>query len=410
MITIQTQNSPLVENKKVILVSGVFESTGNQLSNTMNYNKKLFGMFVLTLISFVGLAQLSVPPGGGSQRSYVRQHVGGVGTVAIEYSSPGARGRTIFGGLVPYGFNNLGFGLSSADNPSPWRAGADQNTTFTFSHDVKIEGKELPAGTYGFFVAPAQDGPWTVIFSKDNNHWGSFFYTEANDALRVEAAAEDAGFHEWLTYEFIDRQSTSTTVALIWGDKKLPIKIELANPVEDHIAQLSAELNNQLGFSFQNFGAAARYASSVGEHEKAIEWADAAISAPFVGQKNWGTMSTKAAVLTAAGKADEAQAIMDEAIKLPGANAGAIHQYGRQLIGAGNAEKALEIFKYNHKTNDGVWPTNYGLARGYSAVGNYKQALKYLKLAKNNIPAGDTVNGPIIDQNIEKLEKGEDIN
>lgn len=411
MITIHLQNSPLVENKKARTASGVCDSTGNQFSKfNMNYNKKFFGMLVLSLISFAGLAQLSTPPGGGSQRAYVRQHVGGVGTVEINYSSPGARGRTIYGGVVPYGFNNLGFGLSSADNPSPWRAGADQNTTFTFSHDVKIGGKELAAGTYGFFVAPAQDGPWTVIFSNDNNHWGSFFYTEENDALRVDVEAEDASFHEWLTYEFIDRQNTSTTVALIWGDKKLPVKIELANPVEAHMKQLKAELNNQAGFTFQNYATAARYASGAGEHDQAIQWADAAINAPFFGQKNWATMSTKAAVLTAAGKADEAQTIMDEAIKLPGANAGAIHQYGRQLIGAGKAEKALEIFKYNHKTNNGAWPTNYGLARGYSAVGNYKQALKYLKLAKNNIPAGDTVNGPIIDQNIAKLEKGEDIN
>ena len=367
-------------------------------------------MLILSLMSFIGLAQLSTPPGGGSQRSYVKQHIGGVGSVAISYSSPGARGRTIYGGVVPYGFNNLGFGLSTADNPSPWRAGADQNTTFTFSHDVKIEGKDLPAGKYGFFVAPTEEGAWTVIFSKDNNHWGSFFYKEENDALRVEVEPEDAGFHEWLTYEFIDRQPTSTTVALIWGDKKLPIKIELADPVGAHMKQLTAELNNQQGFTFTNYTAAARYASGVGEHEKAIEWANAAISAPFVGQKNWATMSTKGAVLAAAGKVEESAEVMDEAIKLPGATAFAIHAYGRQLIGAGRNEKALEIFKYNHKKNEGVWPTNYGLARGYSAVGNYKQALKYMQLAKENIPAGDTVNPPIIDQNIEKLKNGEDIN
>ncbi len=367
-------------------------------------------MLVLSFVSFVGLAQLSTPPGGGSQRSYVKQHIGGVGKVAIEYSSPGARGRTIYGGVVPYGFNNLGFGLSTAENPSPWRAGADQNTTFYFSHDVKIEGQDLPAGKYGFFVAPAEDGPWTVIFSKDNNHWGSFFYKPENDALRVEVEAEDAEAREWLTYDFVDRQNTSTTVALIWGDKKLPIKIELADPVGAHMEALTAELNNQAGFTFQNYAAAAMYASGVGEHDQAIQWADAAINAPFFGQKNWATMSTKGAVLTAAGKTDEASVVMDEAIKLPGATAGAIHQYGRQLIGAGQKEKALEIFKYNHKQNKGAWPTNYGLARGYSAVGNYKQALKYLELAKANLPAGDTVNGPIIDQNIEKLKNNQDIN
>ncbi|WP_420317488.1 DUF2911 domain-containing protein [Ekhidna sp.] len=376
----------------------------------MKYTKKFIGMMALSLISLVGLAQLSTPPGGGSQRSFVKQHIGGVGKVAIEYSSPGARGRTIYGGVVPYGFNNLGFGLSSADNPSPWRAGADQNTTFYFSHDVLIEGKELKAGKYGFFVAPAQDGPWTVIFSKDNNHWGSFFYKPENDALRMELEAEDSEPREWLTYDFIDRQATSATVALIWGDKKLPIKIELKDPVKAHLEVLAAELNNQPGFTAANFSAAARYASGAGEHEQAIAWADQAINAPFFGQRNWATMSAKGAVLNAAGKADEASEVMDEAIKLPGANPGAIHQYGRQLIGAGKNEKALEVFKYNHKSNNGAWPTNYGLARGYSAVGNYEQALKYLELAKANIPAGDTLNGPIIDQNIEKLKKGEDIN
>ena len=377
----------------------------------MNYNyKKSFGMLALSVISLAGMAQLSTPPGGGSQKSYVKQHIGGVGTVAIEYSSPGVRDRAVFGGIVPYGFTNLGFGLSSAENPSPWRAGADQNTTFTFSHDVKVEGKDLPAGKYGFFVAPAEEGPWTVIFSNDNNHWGSFFYKEENDALRVEAEVEDASHHEWLTYEFIDRQNTSATVALIWADKKLPIKIELADPVEAHMAQIESELNNQEGFTFQNWMTAARYASGVGEHEKAIQWAESAISAPFVGQRNWATLSTKGFVLTAAGKTEKAAEVMDEAIKLPGATAGAIHQYGRQLIASGQNEKALEVFKLNHEKSDGAWPTNYGLARGYSANGDYKQALKYMKLAKENVPAGDTLNPPLIDQNIEKLKKGEDIN
>lgn len=376
----------------------------------MMNNKKIFGTLLLSIATIFVMAQVSTPPGGGSQKSYVKQQIGGVGYVEISYSSPGVKGRPVWGGIVPWGFANLGFGLSSAENPSPWRAGADQNTTFTFSHDVKVNGKDLAAGTYGFFIAPAESGAWTVIFSNDNNHWGSFFYKEENDALRVEASPEDAGFHEWLTYEFIDRQNTSATVAMVWADKKLPIKIELADPVGAHMATLEAELNNQPGFTYQNLQSASRYASSAGQHDKAIAWADAAVNAPFFGVKNFGTMQTKAGALLAAGKNDEASTIMDEAIKLPGATAGAIHQYGRQLITAGQKDKALEVFKYNQKTNSGAWPTNYGLARGYSAVGNYKQAIKYLKIAKENIPAGDTVNGPIIDQNIAKLEKGEDIN
>lgn len=371
----------------------------------------------LCLGVIVSFGQISTPPGGGNQKSIVKQYIGRLPYVEIAYNSPdvtGFNGQSrrgqIWGGLVPYGFNALGFGTSTQDNPSPWRAGANENTTIEFSHDVLIDGNALGAGTYGFFVAPAENGPWTIIFSRDNNHWGSFFYNEENDALRIDVAVEEVGFHEDLTFEFFNRKATETTVALIWENKKIPFKVEVKESDKIHLAAIAAELNNLAGFSFTNYQNAATYASGVGAHEQAIAWADAAISAPFFGQKNFGTMGTKAAVLRAAGKMDESLEVMDEAIKMPGANAGAIHQYGRQLIAADEKDKALEVFKYNVKQNKGAWPTNYGLARGYSAVGNYKQALKYLKLAKANIPANDNQNGPLIDQNIVKLEKGEDIN
>ena len=102
--------------------------------------------------------------------------------------------------------------------------------------------------------------------------------------------------------------------------------------------------------------------------------------------------------------------IMDEAIKDPSATVFQVHAYGRQLIGRDKKDEALEVFKYNHKKNEGAWPSSYGLARGYSAVGDYKQALKYIKIAQKNVPANDTINPPVIETNIAKLEKGEDIN
>jgi len=373
-----------------------------------NYDKLFFVIILLT--SFAAKAQLSLPPGGGSQSSTVIQKIGGVGEIKIEYNSPGVRERKIWGTVVPYGFNNLNFGLSTEDNPSPWRAGANANTTFEFSHDVMISGKELKAGKYGFFLVPNEEGPWMAIFSYDNNHWGSYYYKEENDALRVEVTTKETEFREWLTYEFIDKQNNSATAALIWEEKMIPIKIELKDGDLAHLSAIESELNNSQGFTYQNWQNAAIYASNIGKHDKAIAWAEAAISAPFVGQKNFGTLQVKATVLTNAGKSKEADEIMSEAIKLPDATPGAIHQYGRQLIGAGKNDKALEIFKYNHKTNDGIWPTNYGLARGYSAVGDYKKAIKFLELAKKNLPEGDVVNGPFIEQNLEKLKKGEDIN
>jgi tetratricopeptide (TPR) repeat protein len=110
------------------------------------------------------------------------------------------------------------------------------------------------------------------------------------------------------------------------------------------------------------------------------------------------------------GRADEGMSLMDEAVKLPGATVFAIHGYGRQLIGGGKKKEALDIFKYNQKRYGDVWPSDYGLARGYSAVGDYKNAIKYLELALKNVPTGDTQNPPIIEANIEKLKKGVDIN
>ena len=103
-----------------------------------------------------GQGSVTLPP-GPSQQSSVTQHMGLV-SVTIDYSSPGVNGREgqIWGQLVPYGLNNLGFGPSTA---APWRAGANQNTVITFSHDVKVEGKDLPAGTYGLQRSVHRDEP-----------------------------------------------------------------------------------------------------------------------------------------------------------------------------------------------------------------------------------------------------------
>ena len=128
--------------------------------------------------------------------------------VTIDYSSPRVvRGKNdrrgkIWGELVPWGLSDLGLnGCTSC----PWRAGANENTTFTVTHDVKVQGQPLAAGTYGLHMIPGQD-EWTVIFSKDASSWGSFWYDPKNDALRVKTKAGKSDYHEWLTYEFTERE------------------------------------------------------------------------------------------------------------------------------------------------------------------------------------------------------------
>ena len=114
----------------------------------------------------------------------------------------------------------------------------------------------------------------------------------------------------------------------------------------------------------------------------------------------------KARILEKQGKTSEANAVMDEALGL--ATRFEAHAYGRQLIGQGEKEKAMEVFKMNAKNNKGQWPVDYGLARAYSAMGNYKTALKHLKIAAKRAP--DQQNKDVIATNLTKLENGQDIN
>lgn len=376
--------------------------------------KKQILLTLLVFCSFTfGFAQISTPPGGGNQRSITTQYIGKLASVTIDYNSPdvtGPQGQDrkgkIWGQLVPYGMTPSGFGLNEL---APWRAGANENTTIEFSHDVLVQGKALPAGKYGLHIIVAENGPWTVIFSKNSGAWGSYFYRESEDALRVEATPEKNAHHEWLTYEFIDRQPTSTTVAMMWEEISLPFKVEVPNYNDLYMAQIEAELQNSPGFSWQNWVTAANFALSNNTHlEKGLAWANAAINTPFIGQENYTTLATKAAIENQLGKTTEATATMDKAIHHPSANPFQIHQYGRQLIAQGKADKALEIFKYNYEQFKGVWPTEVGMMRGLSATGKYEAALKHAKVALTQAP--DKLNKDGLTRNIEQLKSKQDVN
>jgi tetratricopeptide (TPR) repeat protein len=143
-----------------------------------------------------------------------------------------------------------------------------------------------------------------------------------------------------------------------------------------------------------------------GDLDEALAWSEAAISAPFIGVKDYGNMQTKAQILEKMGNMEEAEKVMQEAVEL--GTVFQVHNYGRLLIAAGEKEKALEVFKKNAKMHPNTWPVNYGLARGYSAMGDYKKALKYLE--KAYVLAPEQANKDRVQANMDKLKKGEDIN
>src|SRR5271165_1738929 len=218
--------------------------------------------FIFTGALFAQYPGLTLPPSGNNQKASVTQSIGPV-HVTIQYSSPAVhtadgkdRRGQIWGKLVPYGLSDLGpFGNQK---PDPWRAGANENTIFTASHDVSIEGKALPAGRYGLFMIPAKD-EWTIIFSRNSSAWGSFFYDEAEDALRVNVKPHKHDYREWLTYEFTTRKPTEATAELQWEELAVPWTIRIENANELYITSLRKELTSVPGFNSQAYVSAAQF-------------------------------------------------------------------------------------------------------------------------------------------------------
>jgi hypothetical protein len=183
---------------------------------------------VLTLALLMALPSVALAQGNripASLRATVTQKLGTDAVITIDFGRPGVKGRKIWGGLVPYGMNPGN--QYSKNKPYPWRAGANENTTIEFNKNVLIEGKPLPAGKYGIHMIPGEK-EWIVIFSKKNDDWGSFGYTQDNDALRVTVIPVKAPHQEWLTFGFDDLAGTSATAYLHWEQLKVPFKIELA--------------------------------------------------------------------------------------------------------------------------------------------------------------------------------------
>lgn len=166
------------------------------------------GLLIAVSANVANAQQLNLPR--PSPTASVMQTVG-VTEVTIHYSRPGVKDRKIWGELVPYG--------------QVWRTGANENTTITFSTPVKVEGKELPAGTYGVQTIPNQN-EWTLILSKDAELWGAFNYKPENDALRATIKPQPAEFRERMGFDFEDVTDNSAKVVMHWEKLRVPFTIE----------------------------------------------------------------------------------------------------------------------------------------------------------------------------------------
>ena len=349
-------------------------------------------------------AQLTMLPSGENKKAMVRENIG-ITEVTITYNRPGVKAREghIWGELVHKGFIDQGIGTSVA---APWRAGANENTTIEFSTDVMVNGNALLQGKYGLFIA-FDSTESIIIFSKNADAWGSYFYDAKDDALRIKVKPERLNESiEWLTYEFIQQTPTSATIALKWENLMLPFTVSV-DYIQTQLASFRRELQTGMGFNWQPWQQAAQFTLDNNINlEEGLLWADYALNARYVGEKNFKTLSTKAQLLQKLNRGKEADSLMKEAMPL--ANENEMHAYGRQLISQGDPLGALEIFKKNYAKNPDSFTTLVGLARGYAALGKFDDALKHAQSALLKAP--DANNKTSVEQMISKLKEKKDIN
>jgi tetratricopeptide (TPR) repeat protein len=378
------------------------------LAKTLNMKKTVraglwLAMFQLAFVAFTQ-AQLTSLPDGGNKKATVTERIG-VTDVTINYNRPAVKGREgkIWGQLVPVGYAEQGLGDTKA---IPWRAGANENTTIDFSTDVTVEGQALPAGRYGFFVAydPAE---CTLIFSRTSTAWGAFFYNPQEDALRVKVKPMSLDNEvERLRYEFTDQKENSAVIALQWEKLSIPFRVEVDYPKTQLVA-FRRELVGVQAFNWQSYVQAAQWCAQRNtDLDEGLVWANKAIDPNMGGASNFQTLSTKAQILTLQGKTADADAMMKQAMPL--GSVAEVHQYARQLLGQKRSKEAFDAFKGNYDRHPNEFTTNMGLARGYSANGDYKTALTYLKKAQAQAP--DALNKANIEKLMPMLEQGKDIN
>jgi hypothetical protein len=377
--------------------------------------KRLLILLVVIVCTTIASAQLnselSMPPNGDNQRAEVAQWIGPV-QVSIAYHSPNVHGvngvdRTghIWGELVKYGLFDEGFGPSHA---TPWRVGANESTTITLSHDAKIDGHDIKAGTYALFLKVEKDGPWTWIFSS-NPGWGSFQYDPKYDVLRVDATPKDAPYTEFMTFSFDERKPDCAIAYLQWEKKRVDFKVSVPNVNDIYVAEMRKQLMAWPGFDYQNWAAAAQFCA---DHkinlDEALTWADKAINEPFRGavrgHRSFSTLKTKAAVLHAMNRDQESDAVINEALLLPGNDVLEVHSYGVSLLTSGRNDRAMEIFKLNRQQHpDDKFVTYLGLARGYTAIGDKANAIANWELALRNVPEERKALIPTIEGALKKL-------
>jgi hypothetical protein len=364
------------------------------------HSSLLFALFFL--FSFGTFAQALRIPGTANISCSAGRKVGTT-EINIHWNAPGVKGREgkIWGTDIAYfGTTVLGFG---SDVPSPWRAGADECTTISFSTDVMINGQSLKAGKYAFFIELGKDES-TLIFNTNIQAWGTYFYDMSKDVLRVSTKQQkdQKNMKERLEYTFTNQTPKNVDVALEWESWRIPFTVEV-DLKATLLADIQAQMSGALGFDPPSMIAAANWCLQQDINlDQSLGWINSATNPNLGGINSFQALSVKSGILKKKGKNEESDLIMKQAVD--NANTMELHQYGRQLLNEKKVNEAMTVFEKNYIKNKGAWPTNVGMMRAHSALGNIKKALEFAREALKQAP--DDINKKNLENAIKTLESG----
>jgi tetratricopeptide (TPR) repeat protein len=321
-----------------------------------------------------------------SQHAEVIQRIG-LTDITINYSRPLVNGRKIFGGLEAYG--------------KVWRAGANENTTISVTDPVTIDVQTLAPGTYGLHMIPGEN-EWIVIFSRANTSWGSFSYDQKEDALRITVKPQASDFHDALTYQFDELKPDSAVVTMRWDKIAVPFKVSVnVNEVVEQ--RMHQHLRGLAQYTWDGWNDAADYlVNAKVDLEEALAYTDKSIAV----EERYENLMTKSRALDLLGRKEEAAKFRSEALSK--ANAIQSYGYARQLQRDKKLDEAWAAYRANAKKFPNDWISHFGMARLYSAQGDYDNALKEAKTALAGAPPDGTKD--FIEGQIRRLESKQDIN
>jgi hypothetical protein len=321
---------------------------------TVVSSRRTLSVLVFLVASHSALGQAFTPlrvPDASPEAS-ASQTVG-VTDIKISYHRPAVNKRKVWGDLVPW--NEV------------WRAGANQNTTISFSSDVAVGGHKLAAGTYGLHMLPTEKD-WTIIFSNMADAWGSFSYDPKEDAARITVTPQPAEFQERLGYTFEDPTDTTAVVAMRWEKVKVAFPVTVDTP-QVVLAGLRKELRGLSRFSWQGWNQAAAYCLRAGIiTDEALAWSDRSLAM----QQNFTNLRVKAGLLEKKGDAKAAEALRARSLQI--ATEPEMNTYGYQLMGQKKMDEAIDIFRKNVKDHPASWNVYDSLAEAYANKGDKKLA------------------------------------